>query len=131
MPGIRTMVVGALLAVATLACRSSRTYQESSGGDVAIARDVTVEVKNDNFADVNIYAILEGGVARRLGTVTGNTAGKFSLRASEIPTGTVRLLADAIGGAGRASSGQLLVNGGATIVFTIAPVLAQSSATVR
>jgi hypothetical protein len=125
------MVVGALLAVAPLACRSGRTYQQSSGGDVVIASTVTIEVKNDNFADVNVYAIVEGGVARRLGTVTGNTAGKFSLRASEIPTGTVRLVADAIGGAGRASSGPLLVNGGGTIVFTIAPALAQSSATVR
>lgn len=130
MISIRTMVAGAMLALGTVACRSSSTYQES-GGDVALSNSIAIQVKNQNFADVDVYAILEGGVAQRLGTVTGNTVGNFSLSASQVPTGTVRLFADAIGGAGAASSGQLLVNAGNTITFTIAPAIAQSSASVH
>jgi hypothetical protein len=41
------------------------------------------------------------------------------------------LIAVPIGGAGRASSGQLAVGPGETIVFTVAPVLQQSSVVVR
>jgi len=126
------MVAGALITVAPLACRSSgRVYQESSGGEVALSSNmVGVEVKNDNFADVDVYALIQGQ-PRRLGTVTGNTTGNFSLRASSLPTGTVVLLARAIGGAGTASSGQMAVSGGQTVVFRIAPAITQSSASVR
>jgi hypothetical protein len=128
----RFILAGALIAVAPLACRSSgRVYEESSGGDVALPNNtVGVEVKNDNFADVDVYAIIEGQ-ARRLGTVTGNTTKSFSLRASDLVTGTVRLVAEAIGSAASASSGQMAVGGGQTVVFHIAPAINQSSASVR
>jgi hypothetical protein len=128
----KIIVAGALIALAPLACRSSgRVYEESSGGEVALPNNmVGVEVKNDNFADVDVYALIEGQ-ARRLGTVTGNTTKSFSLRSSDLVTGTVRIIAEAIGSSASASSGQMSVGGGQTIVFHIAPAITQSSASVR
>ena len=126
----RTILAGGLLLIGAAACSSKRVYQESTGGDVAVADGVVVEIQNDNFSDVDVYAVAGGG-RQRLGTVTGNTSSQFAIRSSRIPSGQLRLVAAPIGGEGRASSGSLNVSPGNVIHFTVAPVLSQSSATVR
>ncbi len=122
---ILTLMAALLAAAATPACRSASPYdiaEQEAGG-------VTLVVRNDNFADVDVYAV-SSGLATRVGTVTGNTSSRFALRSSIIAT-DFRIVATPIGGNGRASSGPLLVNGGQTVNFTVASVLSQSTATVQ
>lgn len=116
----------ALSATAAIAgCRSASPYdiaqQEADG--------VMLVVRNDNFADVDVYAI-SSGLATRVGMVTGHSSSRFALRSSLIAT-DFRIVATPIGGNGRASSGLLQVSGGQTVNFTVGSVLSQSTASVR
>ncbi len=126
------LLAGVLLASGTVGCRSARRTEVSAGGEVEVRDEkVAIVVRNDNYLDVNVYAVASSGQYQRLGTVTGNGRGTFTLRESFSPTGSFSLVADPIGANGNVSSGTLLVHGGQTVEFTIAPVLAQSMATVR
>lgn len=61
------------------------------------ARSAQVVVENNNFADVNVYAI-HSGQRIRLGTVTGNTTRTFAVPRTLVGSGVlVRFLADFIG----------------------------------
>ena len=44
--------------------------------DEPVRREITLEVRNDNFFDARIYAI-RGGLRQRLGFVNGNGKGTF------------------------------------------------------
>ena len=79
---------------------------------------------------LDVYVVSEG-LATRVGDVTGNSTARFTLDPSFFPSNELRVIATPVGGNGRASSGSLNVAPGQTITFTIAPVLRQSSATVR
>jgi hypothetical protein len=116
----------ALASFASTACRSAGPYdpdRQQSGA-------VMLVVRNDNFSDVDVYAIADG-LATRVGTVTGNTTARFALSPTMVAASDLRIVATPIGGNGRASSGPLLVSPGQTIQFNIAPALRQSSAVVR
>jgi len=91
---------------------------------------VGLTVQNQNFYDMDVYVVSEG-LATRVGDVTGNSTGRFTLDPSFFPSNELRIIATPVGGNGRASSGQLNVAPGQTIVFTIASVLRQSSAIIR
>lgn len=124
----RTLLI-ALLATVGSACAHGRNAFRPADGAAANG-SVTLAVNNNNFADVDVYVVSEG-LATRLGTVTGNSKDTFRLDPSFFPAGDLRIVATPIGGNGRASSGPLNVAGGQTIVFNIAPVLRQSSASIR
>lgn len=128
----RLITAAAAAVIALAACARSGPVRQSSSGDVApaAAGSITVDVRNDNFADMDVYVVAEG-LPTRLGTVTGNSRGSFRLDASFVPTDQLRVVATPIGGNGRASSGTLLVSPGQTVEFRIAPVLRQSSASVH
>jgi len=91
---------------------------------------VGLVVQNQNFYDMDLYVVSEG-VATRVGDVSGNTTARFTLDPSFFPSSELRIIATPVGGNGRASSGPLNVAPGQTIMFTIAPVLRQSSASIR
>jgi len=91
---------------------------------------VGLTVQNQNFYDMDVYVVSEG-LATRVGDVTGNSTGRFTLDPSFFPSNELRIIATPVGGNGRASSGQLTVAPGQTIVFTVASVLRQSSAIIR
>lgn len=95
-----------------------------------VAGAVAVHVVNNNFNDVDVYAVSQG-VAHRLGTVTGESSSDFVMDPSYFPTGQLRLVAAPIGGNGRGSSGLLSVMAGQTIEFDVAPRLRDSMAIVR
>jgi hypothetical protein len=129
---VRTTVLAALslscVLLATFsetACRSSNAYDVGQQADGA-----TLVVRNDNFADVDVY-VVSAGLPTRVGTVTGNSTARFALSPSIIGPGDLRVIATPIGGNGRAYSGPLIVSPGQTIEFTIGPVLRQSNAIVR
>ena len=128
MSRIYTMLTVLALGAAIGGCARNAGLQTGSAQPVAGA--VTVRVVNDNFNDVDVYAIV-GGVANRIGMVTGTSKATFVLDPSYFPTGELRLVATPIGGGGRASSGLLSVLAGETIEFDIAPHLRDSAVFVR
>jgi hypothetical protein len=87
-------------------------------------------VKNDNVLDMDIYAV-SSGLPTRIGTVTGLSTARFALQPTLYGATDFRIIATPIGGNGRASSGQLIVQRGQTIDFTIGSNLRQSFASVR
>ena len=100
-----------------------------AAGEVAPTSAVGLRVRNNNFLDMDIYAV-SAGLATRLGTVTGNSSRNFVLDPS-LATPDLRIVATPIGGNGRASTGQVLVSPGQTIDFTIGAVLQNSTVFIR
>jgi hypothetical protein len=123
--GTTVLALAGLLLAAAPACRSANPYAAGQEQDA-----VGLVVRNDNFADVDVYAIADG-LPTRIGTVTGNSTARFDLSSSLYHATDLHIVGTPIGGNGRASSGPLQVGPGQTIMFTIAPVLRQSSASVR
>lgn len=115
----------ATLSLGAAAC--SRTGE--AGGEVAPASSLGLHVKNNNFLDMDVYAV-SAGLATRIGTVTGNSSRTFVLSPS-LATPDFRIVATPIGGSGRASTGQLLVSPGQTIEFTIGSILQNSTVFIR
>jgi hypothetical protein len=125
-------IIAVLFAIASAAsvsaCGSSGGFGSASG-DVVPSGEVGVDVRNQNFLDVDVFSIIDG-MSTRLGTVTGNGSRHFLLDPS-VGSRDFRLIAVPIGGAGRASSGSVAVGAGQTVVFTVGSVLEQSSVIVR
>ena len=122
-----TLAVTLASAAGLSACRSGNPY------DIAQrqANDVMLIVENQNFADVDVYA-LSSGLPTRIGTVSGgNTTARFALSPTVTNATDFRLVATPIGGNGRASSGVLVASPGRTIKFTISPNLATSHAEIQ
>src|SRR5262249_52830472 len=94
------------------------------------AEPIAVHVKNENFLDMNVFAVV-GGVNRRLGTVSGNSSGDFTLDWDVTIGQSISLRAVPIGGRGAASTGSLNVGLGQMIDFVVAPVLTQSTVSVH
>lgn len=109
------------------AASCSRTGE--AAGEVAPSSAVGLHVRNNNFLDMDVYAV-SAGLATRLGTVTGNGSRNFVLDGS-LATPDLRIVATPIGGNGRASTGQVLVSPGQTIDFTIGSILRNSTVMIR
>jgi hypothetical protein len=115
----------AVAAVPATAC--SRSYTE--GGEVAPSGALTLHIANDNFLDMDVFAVVDG-VSNRIGTVTGSGKHDFTI-SSAMANRDLRIIATPIGGPGRASTGVLNVSLGQEIDFRIGSVLSQSSVIVR
>ena len=113
------------LATTAVCCRSANPYEVGREADA-----VALVVKNDNFNDVDLYAVSDF-LATRIGTVGGNSTARFELSPSMTSGADLRIVATPFGGNGRASSGVVLASRGQTIYFNIASILRQSTATVR
>jgi len=122
---VRLLLVLAVT-VAAPACRSADPYAL----DQVRPDGATLVVRNDNFADMDLYAV-SSGLATRIGTVSGLSTQSFALSSTMIGGSDFRVVATPIGGNGRASTGALLVRGGSVIDFRIASVLNQSVGSVR
>ncbi|HKW49630.1 MAG TPA: hypothetical protein VJN70_19390 [Gemmatimonadaceae bacterium] len=119
-------VTALLVSLVTAGCHRGgfTNAPEGTQGSVGLV------VQNHNFYDTDVYVVSEG-LATRIGEVTGNSTAHFVLDPSFFPSKELRIVATPIGGNGRATSGPQSVSPGQTIDFTIAPVLRQSSATIR
>ncbi|MDB4875221.1 MAG: hypothetical protein JWM41_1667 [Gemmatimonadetes bacterium] len=91
---------------------------------------IPIHVKNENFLDMNI-AVVAGGTTRRLGQVSGNSTGDFTVNWSIGNGGGIIVTATPIGGSGQARSPALNVAPGQMIDFRVASLLRQSVATVH
>lgn len=121
------VVTMALMAAAALACVHHAPGEDDEPDK---GPPVVVHVRNENFLDMNVY-VLVSGVNRRLGMVTGNGAGDFSIDAGLTVGQSIAIEAVPIGGRGMASTGALSVGAGQVIEFIVAPVLRQSSVSVH
>ena len=116
-----SIAAAGLLALSAGCASTSRLSPPSDAG-------TTVIVRNNNFSDMNVYIISTGGARTRVGFAPGEATTSFVLPAS---AGSVRIVADPVGGTVVARSGELSVNPGDTIDFTIEQNVALSMATVR
>jgi hypothetical protein len=81
-----------------------------------------VEVRNQGFPDMTIYAISATGNRVRLGTVSGNSTQHLVLPSYLVRGGeSLRFLADPIGGKRSPVSEELYVAPGETVILTIPP----------
>lgn len=124
--GKRIAVLSMVLALASAGCHRGSFANAPAGTQGSVG----LVVQNQNFYDMDLYVVSEG-LATRVGSVGGNSTATFTLDPSFLPSSDLRVIATPVGGNGRASSGPLSVGPGQTINFTIAPVLRQSSATIR
>lgn len=107
----RTTLV--LLAVAALACAP----QQSESGRTAPA-PATVQVDNQAFLDVNVYA-LRSGQRIRLGTVTGLSTRTFVIPRTLVGGALVRFQADFIGSGRAPVSEEMVIWAGDSVELTI------------
>jgi hypothetical protein len=124
----RTIVRSLLLVVLAVAVAGCASAGRGTAGQEVAA---FVSVSNHNFLDVNVYVQRPGATRRRLGIVTGTRTETFVIPREFVSYGTVRIVAVPIGGFGAASSGQVSVNRGDTIVFNVEQNLALSSVIIR
>lgn len=88
---------------------------------------VTLEVTNNNWADVVIYVVRSGQRTRVMTVVTSNTE-SVVLRPDLVgPGGEVRILAHAIGGSARYVSPTVFASAGGTVVVNLETDLRRST----
>jgi hypothetical protein len=125
----KSLIVGLMAATATVSAVGACSHSYEAGGEVAPASAIGLHVKNENFLDMDVYAV-SNGLATRLGTVTGNSSRNFMVDGSAANQ-DFRIVATPIGGNGRASSGAITAVPGQTIDFTIGSVLRNSTVFIR
>lgn len=121
-------VRAAVLMVAIAAACSHQT--DPNAEPEPLPDPVALHVKNENFLDVNV-ALVVSGSARRLGTVTGNGSGTFSIPWNAANGQLITVTATPIGGRGYATTGSLSVSPGQVIEFRVASLLRQSAVAVH
>jgi hypothetical protein len=79
--------------VAAGAVVSSCQQQHFDDGAAPQPQRIAVVVRNGGFLDANVYAALPNGArGARLGTVTGNSTARLSMRVSDLLPGNVMML---------------------------------------
>jgi len=119
-------ICAGMMFVAALGC----THRKGDEADYVRPDPIPVHIKNENFLDMNVYAVIDG-VARRLGMVTGNGAGDFKINWSVAYGQPIVMRAVPIGGTGSITSPALSVGEGQEIEFKIGSTFRQSTAIVR
>jgi hypothetical protein len=119
-------LVGALLSTGSACFHSGTPFDQADPQ----AHSVGVVVKNNNFYDMDVYAVGDG-VASRIGSVSGLSSARFSVDESFFSASDVRIVATPIGGNGRASTGPLNVRPGETIYFNVNTNLRTSTMSIH
>jgi hypothetical protein len=118
-----------LALVALGAC--ARNKSDEAEAEMEPAHEpIKIHVRNENFLDMNI-AVVSSGVSRRLGQVSGNGAGDFTINYNLANGQSIYVTATPIGGSGRYTSPGLSVGSGQMIEVRVASALRQSSVVVR
>jgi len=114
---IRTIALSLLLFGAS-ACK---TFSRASG-DTEQNKPTVVQVDNQGFLDMNVFAV-RSSQRVRLGTATGNNKTSFTVPPSLVSGLTpLRFVADPIGGRRASVSEEITVAPGDTVVLTIPPI---------
>jgi hypothetical protein len=111
-------------AIALLAaCAPGKHHNATS---IAPAADVYVTVSNQNWLDVDVYAV-RGGSRLRIGQVTGSGSARLKIPASAIVAGQVQLMADPIGSNERYVTEVMSVAPDQRVQLTVASAMRMSS----
>src|ERR1043166_8853214 len=110
------LVIGLFSVGALLTSGSACSRNNELGGDISPSEAITLQVRNNNFLDMDVYAVSQG-LATRVGTVTGNSARTFVLSSSLSSATDFRIVATPLRGNGRASTGSVNVAPGQTLEF--------------
>jgi hypothetical protein len=123
------MLALAVTATTVAACGATANLQDRPGGP---GDDVTrVEVTNDNWSDIRVYAERDGQRVR-LGSVTTMRTEVFRLPADLLQgSGSIRLIADPIGAGERHVTHRILIWPGQTVRYNVANHIGVSHAFVR
>ena len=121
-----TVRLALLLAMGAAGCASAE--DKPSLGKPA-NRTAVVEVANNGFADVTVY-VIQSGMRRRLGTVTGLSEQRFRVAAVASEAADLYLLADPVGGARAYLSPAVRVRPGDAVDLRLHATLSMSSVSV-
>jgi hypothetical protein len=125
----RAVRAGMLAAALVVAGACGRNNQPDTDPDPRFD-PIPIHVRNDNFLDVNV-AVISGGVSRRLGLVTGNSAGDFTVPWSVGNGSGIVLMATPIGSRGSVTLPAVNVGVGQVVDLRIASVIRQSVVSVH
>lgn len=125
----KSLLVGLFAIGAVMPVASACSHNQEAPGDIAPADRIFVHVKNENFYDMDVYAVADG-LATRIGTVSGNGERNLVV-SSSLAVQDFRIVAAPIGGWGRATTGTLSVVPGQTVDFTIGTTLVNSRVYIR
>jgi hypothetical protein len=125
----KRFLIGLIVATATVPAISACSHPNELAGELAPANTIELHVKNENFLDMDVFAVMDGQ-ATRLGTVTGNGSHNFVVDAT-LGVQDFRIVATPIGGTGRATTGSIAAAAGQTVDFTIGSVLRNSTVFIR
>ncbi len=120
------LVAIAMIAAGSTGCRSGSPYE----AETQQPHTVGLVVKNDNYTEMDVYAVSDG-LPTRIGTVTGLTTRSFWINDSYVGGTDFRVVATPVGGNGRASTGPILAATGQTIYFNINSMLRASTVSIR
>lgn len=124
---VRTLALATVLGGAVGCAPVSQAAEQNgfSGEDVA-----TVVVRNDNWLDMNVYAV-RGNMKVRLGTVTALSEARLKLPRNLLAGGSdVYLLADPIGSSEKYATQRLMIPLGSRVDLRLANNIAMSSYSV-
>lgn len=121
-----------VLASVLTACASAGNTRTSPGAASPAAGPTAfrVNVQNDNFYDVVVYAVVSG-VKTRLGSVVGHSRQLLRVPASLLSLGSLQLFADPIGGERGTVLEPIAVSPGQQVSVTLTPSLNMSYVSVR
>ncbi|MEJ2678598.1 MAG: hypothetical protein P8174_05910 [Gemmatimonadota bacterium] len=122
------MALAVLALLGTMACASAGG-RTGTAGPVPGEKPIALTVKNQNFADVDVYAFL-GDTVERLTTVRSMNTVQVELPGNATIDGNVQLRVDPIGGLNSFTTDPITVNPGETIHLTVAQSLPMSNWTV-
>lgn len=121
----------AVMAASTLLPTAGMAQQSASERQATRPETMSVQVTNNNWQDMHIYASVSGSPIRSLGMVTAMGSDEFRLPPDLAAVGNdLRVIADPVGGNGLYESQTLLVNPGSKVVMTLQNPLDLSYTTV-
>lgn len=128
--GILVLAALAMLGVTACASGGVQAGRDTPSPKVVPAqKPVSLAVTNQNFADVDVYANVDG-TPQRLAMVRSMNTVRVKLPFNTTVNGQVQLVVDPIGGFDNFTTEPITVNPGETIKLTVAQSLSLSNWTV-
>lgn len=130
-PGARRLLARpALVLLLSVSCWFSNKKPTTPSGVSVSQTEIVIRVKNHNFQDVVVYALVHD-VRTRVGTVTGSSTAVFLMSTRLLGQGgEFQLLGDAIGSDEYAITERLIVQPGEYIDWTLESTLSRSTVSV-
>lgn len=123
----RNAVLGAVLAVVVSATGCGSAGKHTASNEFQAEKTVLV-VENNNWMDMNVYILRDGGMKSRLGSVPSLGRSKFTLSPAMLgSSGRLRIFADPVGSSVGYTSDPIVVTNGQEVRFKVENNLRMSS----